>query len=129
MGRIWRLLGEYDAETTTYSALAGTPSSPYTPDFNGKLIGIRTVTSQGAATSLIEHIEFRLTSSQWNPNTIEVCGQGNGLMTAPAIGREHMDWQVDQPVKAGVPITIEGRNITAATPITVEAFVYGLFEV
>lgn len=129
MARIWRLMAEYDAEATTFGAAAGTPASPFTPDFNGRLIGLRTIQSQGAATTLFEHVEFRLTCSGWSPNTIEVGVQGNGLMTAPAIGREHMDWQVDQVIRAGVPITIEGRNITAATPVTVEAFLYGLFEV
>lgn len=129
MNRIWRLLAEYDAEATTFAACAGTPSSPYTPDFNGRLIGLRTICSQGAATTLAEHGEFRLTCSNWRPNTIEVGFQGNGLMTAPAIGREHLDWQVDQPIQAGVPIVVEARNITAATPVTIEVFLYGCFEV
>ncbi len=129
MSKIWRLLAEYDAETTTYSACAGTPASPFTPDFNGRLVGLRTIQSQAAATTLAEHAEFRLTCSKFLPNTIEVGVQGAGLMTAPAINGGHMDWQVDQPVIPGVPITIEGRNITAATPVSQEAFLYGLFDV
>lgn len=129
MARIWRLMGEYDAETTTFSALAGTPASPFTPDFNGRLLGLRTIPSGSAATSLVRHIEFRLTCAAWSPNTIEVGCQGSGLETAPFQPNGPMDWQVDQPVQAGVPITIEGKNITGATPVTVEAFVYGLFDV
>lgn len=127
--KIWRLLAEYDAETTTFSACAGTPASPYTPDFNGRLTGLRTIVSQSAATSLVEFQQFRLTCSSWTPNTIEIGCVGNGLMTAPAMSRPIVDYEVDQPVIAGVPITIEARNITAATPITVETFVLGLFEV
>lgn len=129
MGRIWRLLGEYDGEATTFAALAGTPASPYTPDFNGKLIGLRTIPSGSAASSLLRHIEFRLTCSGWAPNTVEVGCQGSGLETAPLNPGPSMDWQIDQPVQAGVPITIEARNITGATPVTVEAFIYGLFDV
>lgn len=129
MPRFWRLMGEYDAETTTFSALAGTPASPYTPDFSGRLLGLRTINSGAAATTLTRHIEFRLTCNNFRPNTIEVGLQGEGLQTAPLQPANSLDWQCDQPVVAGVPITIEGRNITGATPITVEAFVYGLFEV
>ena len=127
--RFWRLMGEYDAETTTFSALAGTPASPFTPDFSGKLIGLRTIPSGSAATSLTRHIQFRITCNNFRPNTIEVGVQGSGLETAPLVPHASMDWQVEQVIVAGVPITIEGRNITAATPITVEAFIYGLFEV
>lgn len=127
--RIWRLMAQYDAETTTFSAAAGTPASPFTPDFNGRLVGLRTVPSGAAATSLMRHIQFRLTCANWRPNTIEVGAQGSGLETAPLQPNSPIDWSVDQAVQAGVPITIEGRNLTAATPITVEAFIYGCFEV
>ena len=127
--KIWRLLGEYDAETTTYSALAGTPASPYTPDFNGRLVGLRTIVSGSAVTSLTRHIQFRLSCTSFRPNTIEIAAQGVGLETAPVHPGPVIDWPVDQPVTAGVPVTIEARNITAATPITVETFVYGQFEV
>ena len=132
MGKIWRLLGYYDAETTTYSAvagLAGDGASPFTPDFNGRLVGLRTIQSQGAATTLIEHAVFKLTCANWRPNVIHIGVQGPGLMTAPAQNSEHMDWAVDQPIQAGVPITIEAKNMTSATPVTVEALLYGCFEV
>lgn len=115
-------------EGTSFLACAGTPASPYTPDFNGRLVGLRTIVSGSAVTSLTRHIEFRLTCAQWAPNTIEVPAQGVGLETAPLNPAHIIDSQVDQPVQAGIPITIEARNITAATPITVEAFIYGLFE-
>lgn len=128
--KVWRCLGQYDAETTTFSALAVTGfTSPYTPDFNGRLVGLRTVVNRSAASSLVNHVEYRLTCSKWNPNTIEVGAQGNGLQTAPAPQAESLDWQVDQPVIAGVPITIEARNVTADTPVTVSSLIYGLFEV
>jgi hypothetical protein len=130
MARVWRCLGQYDAETTTYSALAVAGfTSPYTPDFNGQLIGLRAIPNRSAATSLINHIEFKLTCASFNPNTIEIGCQGTGLQTAPALMDGFMDWGVDQPVIAGVPITIEARNVTADTPVTVSALLYGLFNV
>lgn len=126
--RIWRLMAEYDGEGTTYVDAAGSPASPFTPDFDGQLVGLRTVTSQGAATTLTEHGVFRLSVAYW-PSIMEVGFQGNGLMTAPAIGREHLDYQCQLPVKSGIPIKIEAKNITAATPVTNEVFLYGCFEI
>jgi hypothetical protein len=129
--RIWRLLAEYDAETTTFSECAGTVESPFSPDFTGRLVALRTIIGGGAATSLVQHIIFRLTCTIWTPNTIHVAAQGSGLQTAPAVKTgEVIDWPVDQPIQSSVPITIEARNEAGAeTPVTVEAFIYGLFEV
>lgn len=129
--RVWRLLAEYDAETTTFSAAAGSAqSSPYTPDFSGRLVALRSIIGGGAATSLVQHIIFRLTCTKFTPNVLEVAAQGHGLQTATGTPGETLDWPVDQQVQSGVPITIEGRNEAGAeTPVTVEAFLYGLFEV
>lgn len=127
--RTWRLMGGYDAETTTFSALAGTPASPFVPDFNGRLLGLRVIVSQSAASSLVEFQSFRLTCANWTPNMMEIGAVGNGLMTAPAPARPNFDYEVDQPIVAGVGIEIQGRNITAATPVTVETFILGLFDV
>lgn len=127
--KYWRCLGQYDAETTTYSALevAGF-TSPYVPDEDARLTGLRVIQNRSAATSLINHIEFRLSCTQFKPNSIEVGGQGNGIQTAPIPQAEHLDWDIDQPVKAGVPVTIEARNVTADTPVSVSAMLYGRFE-
>ncbi len=128
MSRSWRLLGLYDVETTTWTEFAGTVASPYNPDFKGRLVGLRTVVGAGAATTLIEHIQIRLTSQSFKPNSIECGAQGAGLHTAPAFPAPILEWPVDQPVEVGVKITIEGRNLTAETPVTVEVYIYGLFE-
>lgn len=131
MGEYWRLLGEYTAETTTYSALTGgVASSPYTPDETAKLVGLRVVMNRSAATSLINAIQFRLTCVTFKPNSIEAVGVGSGLQTAPAqmSGETAItDYSVNQPVAAGVPITIEARNVTADTPVTVSCLLMGKF--
>lgn len=130
MGRMWRLIGEYDAETTTYSACAGaSQTSPYTPDFSGRLVGLRGIMNRSAASSLINHVQFRLTCTTFRPNTIHGAVQGSGLQTAPALQPGPLDFEVDQTVQAGVPITVEARNVTADTPVTVSVLLYGLFEV
>lgn len=130
--RYWRLLGQYDAETTSFSELAVSGmSSPYQPVEAARLKGLRAVINRSAASSLINHVEFRLSSATFSPNTIEIGGQGTGLQTAPSLQggvSSVLDWEVDQPVQPGVPITIEGRNITADTPVTVSALLYGLFD-
>jgi len=128
--RVWRLLGGFDAETKTYSAFAiAGLASPYNPDFNGTLVGLRAIGSHAAVTTLQEHVQIRLTSVAFTPNTIEVGCQGNGLATAPAFPAPIIEWPVSQPVKSSVAIHLEGRNLTADTPVGVEVYLYGLFEV
>ena len=129
-GKFWRLLAEYDAETTTYTACVGPKgSSPYTPDISAMLKGIRVIPNRSAATTLINHVQVRLSCTTFNPNSIECACQGSGLQTAPTgIAEGGMDWEVMQPVQAGVPITIEARCNTVDTPITVSVMIYGYFE-
>ena len=129
MAMAWRLMGHYNAETQAYSACAGAlQTSPYTPDFSGRLKAIRTQTSDEAATSLVEHVQIRLTCNTFKPNSIECYSQGRGLATVPAPFIDNHDFVVDQAVSAGVPITVEARN-DVATAVTNSTFVYGLFEV
>lgn len=130
--RYWRLMGQYDSETTAYTPCAGAnATSPFTPPESARLKAVRVVIGRNAATSLIDHIQFKLTSTSFIPNAIEVGGQGTGLQTAPALqggAASALDWECDQPVTGNQPITIEGRNVTADTPVTVNALVYGLFD-
>lgn len=125
----WEVLGEYDSETTSYTELAGgAGSSPYTPKIDARLRGLRVLVGSDAATSLTELVQFRLTCTTFKPNSIECVGNGSGLRTAPAFQLMPIDHVVDQEVKAGVPITIEGRNVTADTPVTNSVIVMGYFE-
>lgn len=130
MGRWWEVLAEYDAEGTTYSACAGgAGASPYTPKANARLIGLRVIVGSDAATSLTEIVQFKLTCASFSPvNSIEACGNGSGLRTAPAFQLMPIDYEVDQQVQAGVPITIEARDVTADTPVTNSVVIMGYFE-
>lgn len=128
MGKYYRLLGEYDAETTTFSGCAGAAqASPYTPDEDARLTGLRIIPSRTAASTLTDHVQFRLTCTTFKPNTIHAGVSGSGLQTAPAFQPKEIDFDVDQPVKAGVPITVEGRCILA-NQVTNDILVYGRFE-
>jgi hypothetical protein len=128
MGRIWRTLGQSTTAATTFTTLGGTPSSPFTPDFNGTLKGIRLISTRNTASSLIDFTEVRITCANFSPNTITVGIPGTGLQTAPAQLGEHVDFEVDQPVIAGVPIVLESRNTSTSTPVTPSIFVFGLFD-
>jgi hypothetical protein len=124
----WEAVAQYDAESVTYTTCAGVPASPFKPQRDGKLIGLRVIQNRSAATSLINHVQFRLNSRSFETPFIECGGQGSGLQTAPAIQPAPIDWQVSQSVKVGVDINIEGRNVTADTPVSVSTMLYGLFE-
>ena len=118
MGKYWRLIAEYDAETSSYTAAVGANApSPFTPIENAKIVGLRVIVSATAATTLTEAVQFKLTCTTFKPNAIEVGGQGVGLCTAPRTGAIVIDWAVDQSVSAGVPVTIEGR-CTVGTDVT-----------
>lgn len=106
----------------------GAGSSPYTPDQDARLIGLRVVVGADAATSLTEIVQFKLSCTTFVPNSIECGGLGTGLRTAPAMFAQPIDWVVDQEVRAGVPITIEARDVTADTPVTNSVTLWGLFE-
>lgn len=126
--RYFRLLGEYDAETQAFSAFAGpTKASPYTPDENARLIGLRAVVGRTAATTLTSAIWFRLTCNSFKPNSIECACVGSGLQTAPAFPVPFQDFPVDQVVLAGVPITLEGRCI-GASDVTNTVLLFGQFD-
>jgi hypothetical protein len=114
---------------TTYGAVAGAAApSPYVPDVDANLIGIRVITSRQTASSLTNGYQIRLTCTTFNPNTLHVGSSGTGLQTAPAQITNQIDFECNQLVRAGVPITIEGRN-TQANGVTPDNLIFGLFEV
>ena len=130
MQTLWRLMGEYNAETKTFTALAGTAqTSPYSTDFNGRLVAVRLIPGGDAASTLMEHVQIKMTCTLFVPNEIHFGISGGGLRTAPAFQPNVVDYQVNQKVRADIPINIEGRNITADTPVGVVLLVYGLFQV
>lgn len=131
MGKWIECIGEYDAEATTWAAVLGTLSgykSPYTPLKTGRIRKLRIIFTGGAATQLIDHVQFRLKSAAW-PVDCVVGADGGGVhtngipYTAPS-----EEFDVDLPITAGVPVTIEGRNVTPQTPVTVSVMLYATIE-
>jgi len=122
------VMGEIQEEGTAYAAAAGALApSPFMPPENAKLTGIRVMPTATAATSLLNGLQIRLSSTSFKPNTIEVACTGNGLQTVPAFSQQIVDFDVDQSVVAGNKITVESRNLTASA-VTVECLVLGRFE-
>lgn len=125
----WKLIGVYDAETTTYSAFAGTNgASPYTPTSDGTIKILRAMESSQAVTTVMTHAQFKLTCDLWKPNSIEVGALGSGLHTAPRGKPTVIDWLVNLPIKSGVPVTLEGRISSAYTNVTTEWALYAYIE-
>mgnify|MGYP001419000831 CR=1 FL=1 len=125
MVRYSKYFGLYDVETKTFTTFG---TGNYTPDQDGHLVGLRIMIGAAAVTTLTEHVQFRLTSASFKPESLEIGACGIGLATAPRQGFTAVDWPCDQMVKAGVAVKLEGRNLTADTPVGVEVYLYGLFD-
>jgi len=129
MGKYWKLIGHSVGEATSYEAAAGAgQTSPYTPIENARLIGLRVMEGSAAVTTVTTVMQWKLTCSTFKPNSIEVALAGSGLHTAPRAPAADQIFIVDQPVMAGVPITVETRILGAYTDVTNECFLWGLFE-
>jgi hypothetical protein len=130
MAKFWRLIGEMVETGTAYAPVMGAAAaSPYTPDVDARIIGIRTICSRQTASSLTNAQQIRLTSTTFTPaNTVHVCANGSGLQTAPAQETPPLDFELDLQVKAGVPIVIEGRN-TYANAVTPDTLIMAEFMV
>ncbi|GAI24621.1 unnamed protein product, partial [marine sediment metagenome] len=80
-----------------------------------------------AATALIEGLVARCTSPLWGvPVTVGTAG--GGLRTAPTLPVPTGIQNCDVPVVIGSDIVCEIKNVTADTPVTVEATLIGVFE-
>ena len=123
-------MGEYNAETTTFTALSGTDitAGKYSPLKEGMLKRIRLILGRDGATSLINHVQIRAKCVTFGGVDVTVGITGGGLATAPAVQPPSEEFAVDLPVKPGSSISLEGRNVTADTPVGVSCLVFGIFE-
>jgi len=127
--RYWKFMGEYNAITDSYSEFAGTSgASPYNPDEDARLKGLRVIFARDSAASLVDAVVIKLTCTAFQPNSIEVGGDGGGIQTAPVAAPRVYDWEVDQPVKSNLKITLEGKKVGADTYVTPNVLLFGLFD-
>lgn len=108
-----------------YAAMTG---SPYAPLLTGRLIQLKLIVYGSAATALIEGLVAKVQCAKWGvPVTVMTAGGGIRTATCPPIPPGIQN--CDVPVETGVNLTAEIKNVTADTPVTVEATLIGVFEV
>lgn len=108
----------------TLTAMTGSPYSPLT---GGRLIQLVLVIYGSAVTALIEGLVVHATCALWGVPVV-VAGAGGGLRTAPGVPIPVAKQNCDVPVQTGSQIKLEIKNVTADTPVTVEATLIGVFE-
>lgn len=118
------VIGTFIGAGVTYGAMTG---SPYAPLTSGRLIQLKLVVYGSAATALVEGLVAKVECAKWGI-PITVMAAGAGIRTAPAFPIPSGIQNCDAPVATGVNITAEIKNVTADTPVTVEATLIGVFE-
>ena len=111
-----------DMNKGTSAAVGG-----FTPDYDGRLIGVIIDVGEEAATSLVEDVRVELSCTLWKPNKLEFGAKGSGLRTAPGVQLKPTFYTVDQEAKANKEIT--GQYIhDSGSPVTSRIRVWGVFQ-
>lgn len=118
-------LATYIGAGTTFVAMTGSPYSPLT---GGRLIQLKLIVYGSAVTALIEGLVAKVESTSFGGVPVHVASAGPGLRTAPAFPIAPGITNCDVPVQVGVNLTCSIKNVTADTPVTVEATLIGVFE-
>ena len=116
-------LGLSESVTTTY-----TTANTYSPLTNGRLIGVRLYACGDSASSKIEGVEVRLEAVSFGGVPVTVMAAGAGIRTAPAQAIPVGSVNCDLPVRTGVNITVQIRNVTDDTPVTPQYMILGIFQ-
>ena len=118
------VIATYIGAAVVYTAMTG---SPYSPLVSGRLIQLKLIVYGSAVTALIEGVVAKCESPKWGV-PITVMTAGGGIRTAPAVPLPAGIQNCDAPVAIGSNIVAEIKNVTADTPVTVEASLIGVFE-
>ena len=116
-------LGLSESVSTTYST-----ANTYSPLTNGRLIGVRLYACGDDAASLIEGVEVRLESVSFGGVPVTVMTAGAGIRTAPAVPIPVGSVNCDLPVRTGINITVQLRNVTDDTPVQTQYMILGIFQ-
>lgn len=118
-------LATYIGAGKTFVAMTG---SPYAPLADGRLIQLKLLVYGSAVTALIEGLVAKVESVSFSGVPVFVVAAGPGLRTAPAFPIPTGITNCDVPIKTGVNLVCSIKNVTADTPVTVEATLIGVFE-
>ncbi len=130
MGIYVREMFNSQAEDTSLVYMkSGTTSTAgtFSPPVDGKLVKVILMWAGEAVTSLIEAVRVELESTIWTPNRMHFGLVGANIRTAPSTHVPAFEYVVDQPVKTSHPITGQIVHPTAATPVTSNLRVFGVF--
>ena len=116
-------LGLSESVTTTYST-----ANTYSPLTNGRLIGVRLYACGDAVSSVIEGVEVRIESVSFGGVPVTVMAVGGGIRTAPAQPIPVGSVNCDLPIRTGVNLTVQIRNVTDDTPVTPQYMILGIFQ-
>ncbi len=100
----------------------------YSPPISGRLLKVILMWAGEAATSLVENVRVELECTLWDPNRLHFGLVGAGIRTATTPPIPPFEYVIDQPVKTDTPITGQIIHDTAATPITSNLRVFGVFQ-
>lgn len=121
----------YSDEMAVYigadKTLVAMDPAKYSPLKGGRLIQLKLIVYGSAVTALIEGLIVVVTCPLWGvPVTVGTAGSGLRTATIPSvpIGIQNCD----VPIETGVGLKMEIKNVTADTPVTVEATLIGVFE-
>lgn len=131
MGIYVKQMFNTQGESTTNADLnAGTSAATgtFTVPHDGRLLKVILIWSGEAVTSLAEYVRVELSASNWSPNTQEFGMSMANIRTAPAFPIAPVEFVVDQPVSTNQAITGQYAYDNAATPVTCDLQVFGVFS-
>lgn len=105
------------------TATAGT----YAAKVKGRLVKVVLLWAGEAATSLAENLRVELNCTLWTPNLLKFGLVAAGIRTAPAFPIPAYEWGMDQVVAPDQPIAGQYVYADAATPVTCNLRVFGVF--
>lgn len=131
MGIYTKVIFNTQGESTTLADMnAGTTGNTgsFTPPYDGRLLKVILLWSGEAVTSLAEQVRVEISCNIWSPNQMEFEMVMANIRTAPAFPIAPHEFVVDQPVKTNQPISAQYAYDNAATPVTCDLVIIGVFS-
>lgn len=118
-------------ESTTLADMnagSGSTAGKYAPSLMGKILKVILIWAGEAATSLAEYCRVELNCTIWKPNLLRFGMAMGGIRTAPAFPVPAYEWPIDQQIDTNQQIQGQYIYADAATPVTCNLRVFGLFS-
>jgi len=106
-----------------------TDSGKWSPIANGRIVALHLVVYGSAVTALIEGVQAKIQCSSWGGYDVVVGSAGGGIRTAPGVPIPVKSFDEDLAIETGKDVSVQFRNQTADTPVTVEIDLLATLEV